>query len=191
MIAGLPRRRRKAACESFMVGATKGLRLGPGPLRVSEPRASIPAVTVSSESQPSFRRAPSELPPGPPPRKSVVDSLRYYGSFFFDPLGFVEDRFERYGDVYYAPSKSGGLYVLKHPDHLRELLSTQASKFRKEHTAFEQLGKVLGEGLLTSDGEMWKRQRRLVQPAFARSRLAGYAETMVDEARRSDRKSVV
>ena len=115
----------------------------------------------------------------------MVDSVVYYGSFYLDPLGFVEERFERYGDVYYAPSKSGGLYVLKHPDHLRELLSTQATKFRKEHTAFEQLGKVLGEGLLTSDGDVWKRQRRLVQPAFARTRLAGYAETMVDEARRS------
>lgn len=133
-----------------------------------------------------------KLPPGPPPRKSLLDSIVYYASFYFDALGFVEERFDKYGDIYFVGSQtktlSGadrGLYVLKHPDHLRELLSTQASKFKKEHSAFEQLSRVLGEGLLTSDGETWKRQRRLVQPAFARSRLAGYVEVMAEEAHRT------
>lgn len=147
---------------------------------------------MQTESAPQHPSTELRLPPGPPPRRSLVDSLVYYASFYFDALGFVEERFERYGDLYFvgsrAPTLAGadrGLYVLKHPDHLRELLSTQASKFKKEHTAFEQLSRVLGEGLLTSDGETWKRQRRLVQPAFARGRLAGYADVMAEEARRT------
>jgi cytochrome P450 len=124
-------------------------------------------------------------PPGPPPRKGVVQSLKYYAGFALDPIGFVADRFERYGDIYYAPSSDGGLFVLKHPDHLREVLTTRASSFTKEHTAFAQLSRVLGEGLLTSDGDTWTRQRRMVQPAFAPARMASYARVMVEESLRT------
>ena len=125
------------------------------------------------------------LPPGPPPRDGVLANARYFAGFLLDPLGFVGRRFERYGDVYYAPSGGTGLYVIRHPDHLREVLVTRASSFHKTHSAFERLSLVLGEGLLTTDGETWKRQRRMVQPAFSSARLAGYAEVMVDEATRA------
>jgi cytochrome P450 len=114
-----------------------------------------------------------------------VRSLKYYAGFALDPIGFVGDRFQTYGDIYYAPNDDGGLFVLKHPDHLRELLVTRASSFTKEHTAFTQLSRVLGEGLLTSDGETWARQRRMVQPAFAPARMAGYARVMVEESTRT------
>lgn len=112
-------------------------------------------------------------------------SLKYYAGFALDPIGFVGQRFARYGDIYYAPNDDGGLFVLKHPDHLREVLTTRASSFTKEHTAFAQLSRVLGEGLLTSDGETWTRQRRMVQPAFAPARMAGYARVMVEESQRT------
>jgi len=126
----------------------------------------------------------STFPPGPPLRKGVVSQARYYAGFIRDPLAFVSSRFERYGDIYYAPSSGGGLYVVKHPDHLREVLITRASSFRKTHSAFELLSRFLGDGLLTSDGDTWRRQRRLVNPAFAQTRLAGYAAVMSDEASR-------
>lgn len=122
------------------------------------------------------------LPPGPPPRRGVVRSLSYYAAFARDPVGFVRGRFERYGDAYYAANKDGGLVVLRHPDHLREVLSTKASSFSKEHTAFSQLSRVLGDGLLTSDGDTWTRQRRMIGPAFAPARIAEYGAVMVDEA---------
>ena len=125
------------------------------------------------------------FPPGPPPRDGLVNQARYFASFFFDPVGFVARRFEEYGDIYYAPSKGTGLYVLRHPNHLREVLVTRASSFHKTHTAFTRLSLVLGEGLLTTDGEAWKRQRRMVNPAFSQARLAGYAAVMVEEAARS------
>jgi cytochrome P450 len=124
-------------------------------------------------------------PPGPPARKGIVGSLRYYAAFALDPIGFVADRFERYGDLYWTPTRDGGLFVLKHPEHVREVLVTRASSFTKEHTAFSQLSRVLGEGLLTTDGEAWARQRRIVQPAFAPSRMAGYAQVMTEEAVRT------
>ena len=117
-------------------------------------------------------------PAGPAPRKGLVSSVRYLVGFARDPIGFVKKRFETYGDIYYVPNDDGGLFVLRHPDHLREVLTTRASSFTKEHTAFAQLSRVLGEGLLTSDGDTWTRQRRMVQPAFAPARMAGYARIM-------------
>lgn len=129
--------------------------------------------------------APPRFPPGPPPRDGIVANARFFVRFLLDPIGFVRGRFEAYGDIYYAPSRGTPLYVLRHPDHLREVLVTRASSFDKTHSAFASLAQVLGEGLLTSDGETWKRQRRMVQPAFAHARLAGYASIMGEEARRT------
>jgi cytochrome P450 len=123
-------------------------------------------------------------PPGPPPRRGVVDSLGYYYQFYRDSIGVVRERFERYGDIYYAPSDGVGLFVLKHPEHIWQVLVRDGAKYGKTHTAFKMLERVLGHGLLTTDGEVWRRQRRMIQPAFSSKRLAGYADAMVDEAQR-------
>ena len=125
-----------------------------------------------------------ERPPGPPARRGGLWSLPYYLRFVVDPLGFVGGRFARYGDVYYAPSDGQGLYVVRHPDHLRQVLATDSSSYAKTHTAFARLKTVLGQGLLTLDGDAWKRHRRMIQPAFNRKALRSYAETMVEEADR-------
>ena len=123
-------------------------------------------------------------PLGPPPRRrGLVGNLLYYRQFSRDPFGFVGRRFAEYGDVYRAINPDGSsLYVLRDPEHSREVLATKSSAYRKQHSAFERLGQVLGNGLLTSDGEDWKRQRRLVQPAFLPKKLEEYAVAMVDEA---------
>ena len=84
-------------------------------------------------------------PPGPPLRRGLAQNLRYYAAFATDPTGFVEQRFKQYGDIYYAPATDGGLYVLKHPDHLRDLLITHAASYRKTHTAFRRLSPFLGD----------------------------------------------
>src|SRR6476619_1639543 len=93
------------------------------------------------------------LPPGPPPADTFVRRLRHSARFFIDPVGTVAQRFERYGDVYRVQFKDNALYVLRHPDHIRDVLVTQASAFGKGHTAFARLGDVLGDSLLTSEGE--------------------------------------
>ena len=129
--------------------------------------------------------AQDRRPPGPPLRRGLTQQLRYYAAFATNPVGFVEQRFKQYGDIYYAPASDGGLYVLKHPDHLRNVLITHAASYRKTHTAFTKLSTFLGDGLLTSDGTSWTRQRRMVQPAFARNHLAGFADIMVEEADRT------
>lgn len=128
--------------------------------------------------------ATTATPPGPPRRTGTLDSLRYYYAFFTDSIGTVRERFERYGDLYYAPADVG-LYVLRHPDHLHEVLNQRAADFDKQHTAFDMLTRFLGHGLLTTDGEVWRRQRRMVNPAFSSKRLAGYAQAMGAEVERA------
>lgn len=75
------------------------------------------------------------VPPGPPPRRAgVVSALRYAASFYFDPFAFVGSRFDRYGDIYYAPSGGVGLYVLRHPDHIREVSRRAAATSARRST---------------------------------------------------------
>ena len=123
----------------------------------------------------------SEQPPGPPPRKGLLEDALFYARFATDPIGFVRKRFETYGDIYRVPTKDVPLYVTRHPDHAHEVLVSRAAHYDKQHSAFKQLSTVLGSGLLTSDGDHWARHRRMMHPVFARSRLAGYADVMVGE----------
>ncbi|MEM9453318.1 MAG: cytochrome P450 [Myxococcota bacterium] len=142
--------------------------------------------TASSTSSGATLARPAHVrPPGPPPRRGGLHSLGYFYRFATDPFGFVGERFERYGDIYFAPADDTGLFVLRHPDHIREVLALRANRYRKQHSAFARLSQVLGQGLLTADGEPWKRHRRMIQPAFHRQRLAAYAEVMVDETERT------
>jgi cytochrome P450 len=122
-------------------------------------------------------------PPGPPPREGgIFSTARYAASFFFDPLGFVGERFARYGDVYNAPSRGTDLYVVRRPEHVREILVTQADCFVKTHTAFEALSRILGEGLLTTQGDVWRRHRRLANPAFAKRAIDSYVTDFAAES---------
>lgn len=85
------------------------------------------------------------------------------------------------GDVTFF--KMGGFpaYLLNHPDLIRDLLVTNNAKFKKGR-ALQRAKKLLGEGLLTSEGENHLRQRRMIQPAFHRQRIAEYAKAMVEYA---------
>ncbi len=75
------------------------------------------------------------------------------------------------------------LYLLAHPDQARDVLVTHQRNFKKGR-ALEQARLLLGNGLLTSEGDLHMRQRRLMQPAFHRQRIAAYGETMVRFAER-------
>ena len=122
-------------------------------------------------------------PPGPSRPRGLLASAQPAIGIFRDPIGFVSRRFDRYGDIYYVPNDDGGLYVLRHPEHVTDVLVTNASKFRKTHTSSAKLSEFLGDALLTNEGDAWRRQRRMVGPAFHRDRLAGYADVMVEETR--------
>lgn len=129
----------------------------------------------------------SGFPPGPPPhrKRSFLRTAWSIRSLLKDPIGFVHKRFEQYGDTYHVDEGGGShLLVTRDPEVLRDLLVNRAADFQKAGSATDRLKPVLGHGLLTADGELWKRQRRLMQPHFHRKVIAGYATAMVDHAER-------
>ena len=76
------------------------------------------------------------------------------------------------------------MFLANHPDYIREVLVTNNSNYVKGR-ALQRAKRLLGQGLLTSEGELHRRQRLLVQPAFHRQRIASYGQVMVDHADRA------
>jgi Cytochrome P450 len=102
----------------------------------------------------------------------------HFLKFRRNPIEFLKEC-AALGDV--TAFKLGGhpAFFLNHPDFVRDLLVTNAYKFKKGR-ALQRAKKVLGEGLLTSEGEVHLRQRRMMQPAFHRQKIAEYAKAMVE-----------
>ena len=116
---------------------------------------------------PAIRR-----PPGPPPRFLI-------GRF---PLlarsARVFTRWAReFGDIFYYRAGWIHVYFLNHPSLIESVLVSQSQNFAKDKV-IQNSRWFLGEGLLTSEGSGWLRQRRLCQPAFHRERMASYGHTM-------------
>jgi cytochrome P450 len=100
-----------------------------------------------------------------------------------DMLGFFEDCFREYGDaVYFRPGNRRSM-LLSHPDDIERVLVTENKRFIKNY-ALQFLKPLLGSGLLINEGDSWLRQRRLIQPAFARPRVESYAGAMAQSTQR-------
>ena len=96
-----------------------------------------------------------------------------------DPLGYLQQLARRYGDLVEMRLVQRRAFFLNHPDYVREILVTQQANFTKS-PILQRAKRLLGEGLLTSEGAHHLRQRRLVQPAFHRDRIAAYAAVMIE-----------
>jgi cytochrome P450 len=101
-----------------------------------------------------------------------------------DRLGVLSRWARDYGDVVWARFGPRYLVFVNHPDLVEEVLVNQNRKFIK-HYRLRDATRTLGQGLLVSEGEFWRGQRKLAQPAFHRERIAAYGELMVDLTERS------
>ncbi len=119
--------------------------------------------------------APPRSPPGPQ-QQWLFGNLKEFGR---DRLGALSRWAQEFGDVVWA--RFGPRYVvfINHPDLVEEVLVNQNRKFIK-HYRLRDATRTLGQGLLISEGEFWRGQRKLVQPAFHRERIAAYGRLMVD-----------
>jgi cytochrome P450 len=104
-----------------------------------------------------------------------------------DPLAFLTRTARRYGDVSRFRMGPVELFLVNRPEWIRDLFVTHASVFHKGR-GLERAKRLLGEGLLTSEDPVHLRQRRMMQPAFHRERIAGYGAAMVDLAERLARE---
>src|SRR5436309_4198263 len=124
--------------------------------------------------------APKALPrtaPGPKGRfllGSAIEIAR-------DWLGFYQRCAEEHGDVVCVRLAHVPVYLIVHPRDIETVLVTNAANFTKS-ADYRALARVLGQGLLTSEGDFWQRQRGLIQPAFHRQSILTYASAMTSAA---------
>jgi cytochrome P450 len=133
----------------------------------------ITAIAQALRRTAAMEQDDAHRPPGPRPR--------YPGQLLValatDKFGLFAEM-ARHGDVaevFFGPQR---VVQLMHPDDIRRVLVAEQRKFVKSGTAVDHLKTLLGNGLLTNEGEPHLRQRRLVQPAFHRERLAAYGDVM-------------
>ncbi|WP_406068658.1 cytochrome P450 [Micromonospora sp. NBC_01638] len=114
--------------------------------------------------------------PGPPPWATPGLLRKLWG----DRLGLLSDAADKYGDVVRFSMGPKTLYFFNHPDHARHVLTDNAANYHKGLGLAEARRRILGDGLLTSEGETWRGQRRVISPAFRRERIAGFAGVVAD-----------
>jgi len=119
----------------------------------------------------------STRPPGPTGEPLLGNSRRYAD----DPFGFMRACADAYGDIVRFDLGPMETYMLTNPDDIQRVLVDDAERYRKPEfdSAMDDL---LGDGLLTSDGDAWRRQRRLADPAFHVGRLRHLDGMMTDHA---------
>lgn len=104
-----------------------------------------------------------------------------------DFVGSVRGSIEQYGDCFALTYMGRTNLLTTHPDLLHEMLVDKAEVFGKNHAYTDPvrgMARFIGEGLLTSNGDFWKRQRRLIAPKLHAKKIASYAGMMVEETER-------
>ena len=117
------------------------------------------------------------VPEGPKGGR-IMGNMREFNR---DTLAFVERCAREFGDVVLTRFLYVPAYFLFNPEHIEYVLASGSKNFVKPMSLRSPFFlRLVGNGLVTSEGEFWRRQRRLAQPAFHRERVASYGETMVE-----------
>jgi cytochrome P450 len=139
----------------------------------------------------STEQAATETPTDGPPSGTPLFSagtarLAEWQQMRRDPLGLLES-LRAGGDIVHLRMGPRNSYLLIHPDYVKDALVTNHRRFKLSDT-WDDVARVLGNGLLHSEGEFHRRQRRLSNPAFHHARIMEYATVMAEFAKRtSDR----
>lgn len=111
----------------------------------------------------------SPLTPAGPKR---LEMLSHLPRMRHNAAGYLLDAARRYGDLVFFDIPRNPAYFINHPDLVRQVLLDNHPNYSKKTMQYRSLSEITGQGLLTSDGALWMRQRRLVETAFGHSRMA-------------------
>jgi cytochrome P450 len=120
------------------------------------------------------------LPPGPKGRFFLGSLPDFAG----DILGFMTRMPREHGDVVHFRLPGNRVFLLQNPRDIETVLLTQRANFIKHTFFWKHVTAIFGNGLLTSEGDFWLKQRRLSAPAFHPDRIAGYGSVMSSFAER-------
>jgi cytochrome P450 len=126
-----------------------------------------------------------EYPDGPQiklPLVMIGQLLPALSPFDPDPLAFGLRIARQFGDIAHYQLGPLHVYQLNHPDLVRQILVEQPERFLKPRLLKRAFRPFAGDGLFTSDGALWKQQRKLIQPAFHHRQLELYGDVMVENA---------
>ncbi len=113
------------------------------------------------------------------PTVSFFEVLRNASRILKNPLPFHNKNFEKHGDLFRVQLGFGKSVLFTRDNALaKHMLQDQHRKYYKSELQTKDLGRYIGKGVLTSNGEHWLRQRRLIQPAFYKKKLDVIAETI-------------
>jgi len=112
-------------------------------------------------------------PPGPKGKFLVGSALE----LIKDPTGFLGKNLKEYGDLVYFKLGPKNTYQINKPEYIKHILQDNNKNYTKS-VEYDHLKLMLGQGLVTSEGEFWRRQRRIAQPAFHKKEISTLAETM-------------
>src|ERR1051325_11840577 len=104
---------------------------------------------------------------------------RFFLETFLDPVGFLSHSPEKYPDIFRFRLLQRHAYVINNPDFAQHVLQENYRNYFKGD-AYEVLALLLGNGLINSEGDFWRRQRRLAQPAFHRETLKRVCNIVAD-----------
>lgn len=116
-------------------------------------------------------------PPGPAKTHWLLGELK---PFIRNPPEYLNAVAREYGSITSIPLAINRVFLVNDPELVREVLVTQYDAFIKDKKGREVMGRALGSGLITSEGALHKRQRKLLQPAFQHRRIETYAPIMTD-----------
>lgn len=127
-----------------------------------------PGRTPSSKANAagSGTSAERRLPPGPSDRYLSVDDL----------LDWMAENFAKYGDIYRASVFGSEVYVVSNPEYCDRILRWNWRNYPRKGQIIKRIALLLGTGLMASNGEFWASQRRMIQPAFSKSAIAGLTD---------------
>lgn len=126
-----------------------------------------------NQDNPAVNNDPKERRFPPTPHGSARELVR-------NPLNYFLTITREYGDIVcYRPAPDPA-YLLNHPEYVRHVLVDNHRNYSKETYSIQAFKKVMGDGLITAEGESWLWQRRLMQPAFHHTRLERLDGLIVD-----------